>query len=297
MDIILTLTEASVFLAGSALAFGGWSLKNQYLTSDTPDQFSSEATPLMHVMSPFVQILTRWNKKINNKQFNSYLESVKKKITMAGRPFGLQPMDFIAFQELSMVAFAFMGGFALATINHLNLFTFLALAATGLILPLFWLSETINARHKHILRALPYTTDLLTLCVEAGLDFMGAVNIVVEKGGRGPLQRELFHVLQEIKIGATRREALENMATRINLSSINAFVSSLVQADKLGTPLGEALRIQSEQRRTERFQRAEKMAQEAPVKLLFPLLIFIFPAVFIVLFGPIVLKWMYEGGM
>ena len=244
-----------------------------------------------------IQRLTLLNRKIENSRFKAHLESIGRKLEMAGRPFSLQPLEFVGLQQVSVILFVLLGGMAMATIGFLNAASVLVLLLMGAVLPRVWLSETINARHKSIARSLPLRHGPSHALRRGRARLHGGVKTVVEKGRRGPLNEEFYQVLQEIKMGKTRREALEDMARRINLQGVSAFVSALVQADKLGTPLGEALRIQSEQRRTERFQRAEKLAQEAPVKMMFPLLAFIFPAVFIVLLGPIVLKWAFEGSM
>jgi tight adherence protein C len=297
MDITVLLVYIPMFLSGALFGYVFWMLRRESAAAPSRLQTSKEAPPAIRLMAPMIHSFARLNRKIENSRFKAYLDSLARKLGMAGRPFGLQPVEFVAIQQIALILTVLMGGAALASIGYLNVLAVLGLAVVGAIFPRFWLSETINARHKAILRALPYNTDLLTLCVEAGLDFMGGLKTVVEQSQPGPLTEEFSQVLQEIKMGKTRREALEDMAARINLQAVTAFVSSLVQADKLGTPLGEALRIQSEQRRTERFQRAEKVAQEAPVKLMFPLLAFIFPAVFIILFGPIILKWVYEGSM
>ncbi|HEY8207537.1 MAG TPA: type II secretion system F family protein, partial [Myxococcaceae bacterium] len=130
--------------------------------------------------------------------------------------------------------------------------------------------------------------DLLTLSVEAGLDFTAALAKVVEKGKTGPLRDELQLVLKQLKMGKTREEALKAMVARVDLAPLTMFVMALVQADRMGTSLGKVLRIQSTQLRQDRTQRAEKMAGEAPVKMLFPLIACIFPTVFMILFGPII---------
>ena len=137
------------------------------------------------------------------------------------------------------------------------------------------------------MRALPYAVDLLTLSVEAGLDFTAALSKVVEKGCRGPLAQELALAIKELRLGKTREEALRNLASRVDLGALTSFVQALAQADRMGTPLGKVLRILSTQMRLERTQRAEKLANEAPVKLLLPLVLFIFPTLFLMLFGPI----------
>jgi tight adherence protein C len=137
--------------------------------------------------------------------------------------------------------------------------------------------------------------DLLALSMEAGLGFTLAIEKVVQKGSKSELNREFSRLLRDIKMGLTMRDALRGLATRTDMYEIRSFATALIQADTLGTPLAEVLQTQAEIRRTERFQRAEKLAQEAPVKMLFPLLFFIFPAVFIAILTPIILQFMAKG--
>lgn len=153
--------------------------------------------------------------------------------------------------------------------------------------PISWLSKALKTRHRSMQRSLPFVLDLLTLSVEAGMDFMTALQRNVERSAIDPLTEELIRVIREIQLGQTRREALRAMSKRVNLQEIRAVVNSLVQADELGVSIGSILRIQSEQIRQRRFERAEKLANEAPVKMLAPLLLFIFPGVFLILLGPI----------
>jgi tight adherence protein C len=166
-------------------------------------------------------------------------------------------------------------------------------ALGGGLYPILWVRDQVKKRHLLIQRALPYNLDLLTLSVEAGLDFTAALAKVVEKGKTGPLRDELQIVLKQLKMGKTREEGLKAMIARVDLPALTTFVTALIQADKMGTSLGKVLRIQSTQLRIDRTQRAEKLANEAPVKMLGPLVICIFPTVFMVLFGPIVFAFMY----
>jgi tight adherence protein C len=168
-------------------------------------------------------------------------------------------------------------------------------AIFGASYPLLWLRDKVKARQHAIARALPYNLDLLTLSVEAGLDFAAALAKVVEKGRRGPLAEELSIALRELQLGKTREEALRNLAGRLELAPISSFVAALVQADRMGTPLGKVLRILSTQMRVERTQRAEKLANEAPVKMLAPLIGCIFPTIFLMLFGPIAYQMFFGG--
>ena len=156
--------------------------------------------------------------------------------------------------------------------------------------PLIWLRNTLKKRHFSIMLALPFVLDLLTLSVEAGMDFMSALQRNCERRRLDPLNEELIRMTREIQMGIARRVALRNMADRVRQPDLKAVAFALIQADELGVPIGPILRIQSEQLRTRRFDRAERLANEAPVKMLGPLLLCIFPAVLIVLLAPIILE-------
>jgi len=203
--------------------------------------------------------------------------------------------DFISVQEILAVVFLVFG-LLLLNLIHKPLIYGILFGIGGLLLPFLWLRDQIKKRHNKILRSLPYSLDLLTLSVEAGLDFQAAISKVVEKGQEGPLKEEFSIMLGEIKLGKTREQALRNLADRVQLPQLTSFVSNLIQADRMGTSLGKVLRIQSTQMRIERTHRAEKLANEAPVKMLFPLVLCIFPTVFFILFGPIIYRMFFSGG-
>lgn len=160
--------------------------------------------------------------------------------------------------------------------------------------PLHWLRTARARRAKSIVRALPFVLDLLTLSVEAGMDFMGAVQRNCDRRAMDPLNEELLRMQREIQIGTTRKIALRNLYERVRVPQIRTLCTALIQADELGVSIGSILRIQAEQLRQERFERAEKLAHEAPTKMLFPLLLFIFPATIIVLLGPVVANVMKD---
>ncbi|WJF91766.1 type II secretion system F family protein [Paraburkholderia bonniea] len=187
---------------------------------------------------------------------------------------------------------------ALAMMYLLHMFSWpimLGVAVLGYYYPLIW---TRDVRRRHVaavLKQLPVYLDFLTLAVEAGLNVNSAIQKAVEKGPEGPLRREFEHVLRDLKSGLNRTEALRRFDARQNIKEITNLVGAVIQAERMGSGLASTLRFQSEQRRSERFQRAEKQAMEAPVKLVFPLLMFIFPVTFIVLGFPIVMKFMQEG--
>jgi tight adherence protein C len=222
----------------------------------------------------------------------SYEAKRHKDLVKAGEPANLKPEEIMAMQQIGFVFFTLFGLLVLNMLGVTLLYSLL-FGLAGLYYPLMWLGDQVKKRHHLITRALPYNLDLLTLSVEAGLDFTGALGKVVEKGKSGPLKDEFALVLKQLKMGKTREEALKMLIARVDLPSLSSFVTSLIQADRMGTSIGKVLRIQSTQLRIERSQKAEKLANEAPVKMLFPLIACIFPTVFLVLFGPIVFAFTF----
>lgn len=217
---------------------------------------------------------------------------LRKKIQYAGGLKGLVPEDFLALQLFSAIGFTLFG---LILLNALKvpLWSIFAFTIFGAFFPHIWLRDRIKKRHFGITRALPYNLDLITLSVEAGLDFNAALGKAVDKGKGGPLLEEFSLLLKHLRMGKTRQEALADLADRNGLPSLSQVCNTLIQADRMGTGLGRALRILSNQMRTERTNRAEKLAGEAPVKMLFPLLFCIFPCVFLILFGPLLWQLLF----
>ena len=245
---------------------------------------------VMALGGAFIEKMGHYNERLVKPSFR---DKMKKRFTSMGRP-DFRPQDFIAHQEVWAILFGLLGLLLMNMIKR-PLWNAIPFGVFGWVFPYIWLTDQIKKRHKAIQRALPYNIDLLTLSVEAGLDFQAALGTVVEKGMPGPLLEEFNIVLSEIRLGKTRAEGLRNMGDRIRLTEISAFVANLVQADKMGTSLGKVLRIQSTQMRIARTHRAEKLANEAPIKMLLPLIGCIFPTVFLVLFGPIVYRLMHGG--
>jgi len=203
-----------------------------------------------------------------------------------------------------IVAFVFwwvLGSFdqSKSAARALSLGTYLQVALAGALVgwfyPAIWLRDRLGLRKRELLKALPFFLDIVTLCVEAGLNMQGAMNQAVAKGPKGALRDEFQRVLRDIRAGKGRAESLRDMAERLTEPSVTNFTTAVIQAESMGMSLGPVLRAQAEQRRSERFLRAEKLAMEAPVKLLFPLIAFIFPCTFIVLFFPIVMKLLDAG--
>ena len=159
----------------------------------------------------------------------------------------------------------------------------------GFFIPRLQLGSAISRRQELVIKKLPDALDLMTICVDAGLTFDGAMTKVNEKWN-DPLSNEFGRVVYELQLGKTRRQALKDMSDRLDVPDVQSFIASVLQADQLGVSIGKVLRIQSEQMRIRRRQRAEEKAQQAPIKMLFPMVFLIFPAMFIVLLGPAAIR-------
>lgn len=173
----------------------------------------------------------------------------------------------------------------------------LALASVGLGLvgPVVWLRGRVARRQAEMQRALPDTLDLIVVSVEAGLGFDAAVARITDQA-EGPLADELRRVLADMSLGMSRRDALQTMALRARASGVSSLVTAILQAERTGMSIGGVLRSQATHVRTLRRQRAEEAAMKAPLKMLFPLMFFIFPSLFIVVLGPAVLNLMRTMG-
>lgn len=215
------------------------------------------------------------------------------KLLQAGSPMGMTPVDFRLLQLSLMVALPV--GMALYTwvlgvgLGQMIMFV-LGTIIVAAILPHYYLKLKIKNRSQQALRELPDVIDLLTVSLEAGLGFDSALSKLISKK-QGVLTSEFHRALEEIRLGKTRREALAGIKDRLLVDEIKLLISSIIQAEKLGIGMVQVLRVQSYEVREQRKQRAEEAAMKAPIKMLFPLVIFIFPCLFIVLLGPAVIQF------
>lgn len=216
----------------------------------------------------------------------------EEKVIKAGNPYNLSAKEWINLQAILMLGLplttAVIGYYRNIRSGTL-LFLSMAEIVIALILPSILLNKKASERQKKIINSLPDIIDLLTVCVEAGLGFDGALAKVIVKM-RGPLSDEFEKALQEIKVGKLKKDALKDMAERIRVQDFTTFISAIVQADQFGVSIGNVLRIHAEQMRQKRVQDAREKAMKAPVKILFPMIIFIFPAIFSVILGPIAIR-------
>ncbi len=214
------------------------------------------------------------------------------KVIAAGQPFGFGINEWISIQAILIglvPAIIVVSGFT-GIITFKNMILMIMISVfLGIGGPRFILISKIQQRQKEITLTLPDILDILTVSVEAGLGFDAALGKVVEKIP-GVLSKEFEKVLQEIKLGRPRTEALKSMSERVGVVDLTTFIASVIQADQLGVSISGVLRIQSDQMRLRRRQRAQEKAMKAPVKMLIPMVFFIFPTIFVVLLGPSVIK-------
>jgi tight adherence protein C len=215
--------------------------------------------------------------------------SLRRRLLRAGSPIGA--LEFFAFKLLSFLFVPTVGMMLFGGLFPRKDIMTIVLIGLGWLIPDFWLNHQIKKRQDKIRKDLPNVIDLLNLCVGAGLDFMMAVSRVIKDLKPSELTVELAEVYRQTQIGKSRRDALKNFAWRIDSPEAHSFVRTLVQADRMGTPMSEALKMQAEEMRSRRFQRGEAMALKAPIKLLFPLFFFILPVVLILVAGPVLLQF------
>lgn len=217
------------------------------------------------------------------------LEQTRIRLELAGNP---GRMDASTFMVLHFVAAGLFGGlvFLLSLFSKtyslpIKLVIVLVFTILGYFFPELWIRSKINSRQKQVRKAMPDALDLLTVCVEAGLGFDAAMSKVNEKWDN-ELSLAFGRVIREIQLGKLRREALRDMADRLGLAEMTSFVAAVIQSEMLGVSMAKVLRIQSDQMRINRRQRAEEEAHKAPIKMIFPIGLFIFPALMIVLLTP-----------
>lgn len=243
------------------------------------------------IIRPFIsRIATRANR--SNAPTSS--TGLDKKLIEAGSPWDLTASEFKAIQLLSALIFLGVAG-SICLFFRLALPLLIALgaagAAFGFVFPQFYLGRLISKRQKIMRKSLPNCLDLLCVSVEAGLGFDMALAKVVDKF-EGPLSDEFKRGLDEITVGRPRKDALKDVSKRCGIDDLEMFINAVVQAEQLGIAIANVLRIQADQMRIKRRQRIEELAMKAPLKMLFPMIFFIFPTIFIIVLGPVALKVM-----
>ena len=218
---------------------------------------------------------------------HSLLGALKKKLILAGNP--VNPSGYLVATAVSMGVFGILALTIMVALGEQfqarQLLIVVVLAVVGAVLPYLWLEGRVGRRQTTIIKSLPDSFDLITTCVEAGLGLDAALSRVAEKV-QGPFADELSQTLREIGLGQSRRDALYDLGERTGVPDLVTFVNAVIQAEQMGTSVGQVLRVQSDQMRIRRRQRAEEQAHKAPVKMTFPLVLCIFPTLFLVILGP-----------
>ncbi len=242
------------------------------------------------ILRGFARGVTRFTPRRN-------FEVMRHKLELAGNPYGWAVVDFLGLRGLVAVLAAILLFFLFTVLKmtqaQVVLFTAMG-AVIGLYLPLFWLELKIGARQTEIRLALPDALDLLTTSVEAGLGLDAAIAQVATKWNN-EISRVFGQTLAEVRLGKARRDALRDMARRAEVPDLTNFVAAVVQAEQLGVGIARVLRVQSDQMRVKRRQRAQELANQAGVKMVAPLVFFFFPSMFVVILGPAVIRFLTRG--
>ena len=246
---------------------------------------SQEDSGFVLIFKPFYRIFLPLIDRI---PMPEYKKKLGKYIVTAGIERDVTANDMIGFQVSVMLVFVLCG-----MVIFDNWFYIVLIAIGGLLYPYLWIYEKKKQRQENIRQSMPDVVDMLSLTVEAGLAFSAAVQKVCEiyRHDNDPFIVELYLMDQNIKLGRSREEALRVMSDRVDLMELDSFCSTLIQASQMGSSISDVLKSQADRMRSERFLKAEKVGAQASQKLLFPMMIFIFPIIFIVIFGPYVVQF------
>jgi len=288
-------------LAGGALVLAGLGQRREAVVGNDPGAYLRSLDMQPEEADEFEQLLAqpflrRVLRPLGGKALtgiasvlpSNYRDSIRHKLVIAGIANQYRAEELITAQ-LFAGAVGFVLGVLYATGGGATggkaLAAMVLLPAVGALLPSVWLTRKVTERSDAILKDLPDTLDLLAISVEAGVGFEGALGIVCEHFD-SPLADEFSRTLQEMELGLPRREAMQNLKKRTEVPELSNFVLALTQADALGMPVGRVLKTQASEMRTKRRQWAREKAAKLPVKILFPLMLFIFPTIFVIVLGP-----------
>jgi tight adherence protein C len=247
--------------------------------------------PTMRKVAAFTQKMTP----------NQQIEETRKMLDKAGLAGQIEPSMFLAIRLTATIGLTLLAFFVFFVSTNTFGPTMAAMftvgaAALGYVLPSMWAKSKISKRQTEVIKALPDALDLLVICVEAGLGFDQGINKVYEKWDND-LALAFGRVLREIQLGKARRDALKDMADRLDVPDVTSFVAAIIQAESMGVSMAHILRVQSDQMRTKRRQRAQEKANAAPVKMMIPMVLLIFPSLWIVLLGPAIIGVVESGAL
>lgn len=282
-----------IILLGIAVALAFWAMYG--VVDEVPDEDRSylDRPPLgLRLVWPAIRVIVHYTAPLLSTAYRLKTQSGLKK---AGLDYVLSAEQFFAARVVAGIVAALLGAWVMVmlefpVVQPAGITALVLIGLGGSLYPNIWLRDATIVRERQIFRSLPFYLDIITLSVEAGSNLTGAFTQAVQRAPDGPLRSEFGRLLRDIRAGKSRAEAMRAMGDRIQMECVNSFVSSVIQAERLGSSLGQVLRAQADQRRTERFLKAEKQAMEAPVKLLGPLIMFIFPTTFLVIIFVLVYK-------
>jgi tight adherence protein C len=288
--VVALLIFGAVFLFVFALGATGPNMRTRLeglRRGPIDEPVPSGLTASERMVSPFTEASVQM---IQSVLPTAVLEGMRQQLLLAGEPMTVNAFLMLRVLLLGTflllpVLFIAAGAMSVGPLALLLIAVFLIL---GVMMPQMWLQSRVSQRQAQILKSLPDAFDLITTCVEAGLGLDAALARVAAKV-EGPFAVELHRTLQEISLGRMRRDALKELGERTGVPDLISFVNAVIQAESMGSSIGTVLRVQAEQLRVRRRQRAEAQAYKAPVKMIFPLVLCIFPALFIVILGPAVI--------
>lgn len=252
------------------------------------EQAPGESTGFINLFRPFFSFFKPLAVRL---AWPGYQRRIQKMLVNAGLDRELPVSDFVSFQFLLLVLFFLM---ALALWKSLG--AAVPAGLIGLCYPYFWLWDKRRSRQRDIALAMPDVVDMLSLSVEAGLDLLAGIKRIcdVNADSKDPFVRELGYMYHNIKLGMSTEEALNTLADRVDVQEVYSFTSILIQAQKMGSSISEVLKSQAVRMRQQRFMKAERAGAVASQKLLIPMMLCIFPVLFIVIFAPYLLKYIYD---
>jgi tight adherence protein C len=284
---LLVLTLSTAFMNRQEVNRSLAAIQGMHEDDRPPSQLDTPFTD--RVVAPIFEKLASWGRRFTP---DDQAARIRRRLDLAGNPENWDVNRIIAFKVLGLIGGAILG-LLIGLLFQSSFSTILGLIVVSAFLgyfgPNIGLYQVGSKRTQKMARDLPDALDLLTISVESGMAFDSAVSQVA-RNTTGPLAEEFFRLLQEMQIGLSRSDAIRAMGERSDIPELRNFASSMVQAERLGIPVANVLRIQAGEMRTKRSQRAEEMAQKVPVKILFPLIFCILPVLFIIILGPAVIS-------
>lgn len=298
MDVTVLASGAvflTVFVLFLAVSGGDGGVRARLRTLWTPAEQGERPKKLtvrQRMLGPIADVIVQLTRRLLPTRM---LEKVQHQLLVAGEPMTLNA--FLTVQAMMTVGLIVLPLLLIVSGSvdrgMLAIGFVVGGGVAGFLLPQLWLRSRAGARSGQIIKSLPDSFDLITTCVEAGLGLDAALARVAEKV-EGPFAVELRRTLREISLGRLRRDAMRELGQRTDVPDLVTFVNAVVQAEEMGSGIGNVLRVQSEQLRIRRRQRAEQQAYKAPVKMIFPLVLCIFPTLFLVILGPAVITIMHD---